>query len=216
MTLTDEGMRLTVNIDVARSKILRQPLTATGCGHVAGLSQRDLKLNPAPRNVRLHDHSESSPHAHTTVALGENLTSHSRFGGVGLQGPGRRLLSQPVEVPIGNDEETQEDQRIEDVEGVQRRPSGVPNREMRDAGGHERDCKAEVGELLHLERDARNQQRQHAQSLCDGEFNSEVVRQLQMDEGALRVERLVEERKRDDAVSPVSYTHLTLPTTERV
>jgi hypothetical protein len=53
-----------------------------------------------------------------TVALGENLMSHSLFGRVGLHGPGRRLLSQPVEVPIGNDEQTQEDQWIEDVEGV--------------------------------------------------------------------------------------------------
>ena len=42
---------------------------------------------------------------------------------------------------------------------------------MRDAGGDQRDCKAEVGKLLHLERDARNQERQHPQCLCDGEFN---------------------------------------------
>lgn len=46
-----------------------------------------------------------------------------------------RLGSYEMEVPIGNDEHAQEDQRIDDVEGVQRRPSGVPDREMRDAGG---------------------------------------------------------------------------------
>ena len=49
--------------------------------------------------------------------------SHSLFGCVGLHGPGGRLLSQLVEVPIGNDEHTQEDQRIDDVEGVQ---GGLP------------------------------------------------------------------------------------------
>src|SRR5256885_12383007 len=89
----------------------------------------------------------------------------------------RGLLSpQLLEVHVRDDENDEEPQRVEDEQDA---PTRVADGEVRDAGRDQGDAESEVGELLYLGRDTRNQQRQDSQRLGDRQLDPEVIRQMQ-------------------------------------
>jgi hypothetical protein len=75
-----------------------------------------------------------------------------------------------LKVEIRDHQYGKEYERIDDEEREQRTEVGVAPREVSNAGGYQCDGNAEVGELLDLEGDLRNRQRQNPQNLCDREL----------------------------------------------
>src|ERR671935_2470045 len=105
-----------------------------------------------------------------------------------------------VEIVVRDREQAQKDERIDDVQDAE--IACITATEMGNRSRHESDCEPDVCELLHLERNRRNHEREHPQNLGDRQFNFEVRRKPEVDEGAFRSVRerkVVVEDEVDDA-----------------
>src|SRR5258708_32649078 len=87
-------------------------------------------------------------------------------------------------VVVRDRQQAKEDQRIDDEQYAE--VACVAAAEVGNGGRHERDREAGVRELLHLERNSWDHERKDAENLGDREFNLEVRRGTQMDQGAFR------------------------------
>src|SRR5438477_389710 len=101
-----------------------------------------------------------------------------------------------VEIEVGNDQQAQENQRIDDEQDADPR---IASGKMSDAGRDQGDPEPKIGELLDLGGDAGHQQRQNSQCLGHRDLRPEVVGQSQMDESPLRKRKAVDEGEVDDA-----------------
>ena len=86
-----------------------------------------------------------------------------------------------LEIEVRNHQEAQEDQWIDDEQHAE---PGVTTREVSDAGRDECDGEAKIGELLDLERNTPDEQRQHTEDFGDRELDLEIQRQAEVGESS--------------------------------